>query len=187
MADAGTTTAMVLPALRVVWRHVWRHVAAQDTPPVYAVQSHAGYRCPCGQTEVCFSPHGPCPNGKYGSFTVTRKTHLVSLSLAGAQQCARDALLEMLGDEYEEAFETFSLTGLHEGEHVPAWLHGIVRDFDDVRFYTWTEQSAGGVEQPTAYVVTVRAARLACATKAQLRGGCDEASLVGRTQSQLHV
>ena len=141
---------------------------------------------PAAKRRSAFLRTAPAPTGSTAP-SPSRKTHLVSLSLAGAQQCARDALLEMLGDEYEEAFETFSLTGLHEGEHVPAWLHGIVRDFDDVRFYTWTEQSAGGVEQPTAYVVTVRAARLACATKAQLRGGCDEASLVGRTQSQLHV
>ena len=189
MEDASTTTAMVLPVLRVVWRHVWRHEAAQDTPPVYLVQSHAGYPCPCGQTEVCSSPHGPCPNGKHGAFTVTRKTRLVSLSLVGAQQCARNALLEMLGDEFEEVFETsIILTGIDEGERMPAWLGGVIRDKDDMCFYTWTEQSAGGVEQPTAYVVTVRQVRLACATKAQLRGSCcDESSLVGQTQSQLRV
>ena len=111
------TTAQALPALRVVWRHEWQHVAAHKAPPVYVVQSHASYRCPCG-SDYCTSPYERCPNGKYGTFNVTRKTHLVSLSPDAAKQCARDALRAMLADEHV----SYPRAGLEEGGRLPDWL-----------------------------------------------------------------
>ena len=165
MADTSMTTAEALLALRVVWRHVWQHVAAQETPPVYVVQSHTTHSCPCGST-ACTSPFEECPNGTYyGAFTITRKTHLVSLSLDAAKQCARDALRAMLEDDNVN----FRLVDLEEGERLPVWLSDYI--LWGKGFYAWWEVSGedAGKNKPCAFITTVRKERLDGACKAQLR------------------